>query len=287
MNSKLSLIFSCLRDAGIPDEIICKILYEFKGLSNKCASLLRQPIGITEKFIQKGWSFEKIENFWIMKQTDDNDYYFETKTYQRVRMIEKYTNMKRQLWIDWWNKKQDNKTIKQNRFNKCELGDKSIILNLTDYGNTDQKKSLQLLKLKELQVSLHITSNIICDENRMNRFHCRSDTLITNTLDEMTENLYTEEIDSDEEDGVEEILYDRKWGDTMKKSGMYYNVCDKCEGKFPPIFMREEIIYDRPHDFTELISVGDCENYSETLMCLYCLFEEEHESFGAYKDDIF
>ena len=298
--TKIQLLYELFGEHSIPDELVLKILYEFKGLGNKEAPILsNNPCDVWNRgvFKQPHYLFGDIERFWkgSRKLEMNPDCYkphasrikrkhHNKNTMKKVDNQEWLNNIRFKIWNEWWDKKMNYTTI-YNNGNSCIKSWVEDTHNAFDVGHTMAK---DLLFAKHLQVEL--TLFIHNYERYDSEIYKFGYTNVKGLFEDI--NLITDgglEIfgirQGLAEDDYFEILenaIDQEWR-SPKSSRDRCDKCDICNGRFPKFFMKYQSNNRTGRRATNLKSlIYDDDPEEVEKWCSYCSLEDETDPY----DDI-
>lgn len=260
-NCKVSLLYKLFNSAGIPDEIITKILYEFKGLGNN--------ININKSLLSPYFNTTRIGKYIGGNKTDCLD---------NIRTIERHLKVNFENYDLWWIKRTNGKAFSNSFLTRLVKDDYDFKDYLDKY---EIIPTAGLLYTKELQVRLRVWMNwdidTYWDRSKKPSINYNRIFVLLEKLGLNLEKFNFEELD-DPTDKREQLLFLYRTYKTHWEGESEEKFCVYCRNNFPTFFCRKiSAEYDDNYSDSPLQYFND--GRDRTWNCLYCktLFDIERE----------
>lgn len=297
-NNKIELLYSYFNYKGIPDEIVLKILYEFKGISTSSAiDLCNKPYDAWNYNLFNMGLNGDIYKFWKGARNsalNENWYKSSNNNGRSIRRRKHYKDsMKRtdnqefcrsineKVWNKWWYNKMNLTTL----YNSGNSVIKSWVEDTHNPFDVGHRMANELLYAKYLQVRLTLfIHNWERYDSDIYTYAYGDLVRLNEMINEITSwglELYGVKngLDIGDKQEILENAIEMDWK-APKSNRDHTDTCDNCKGKFPLFFMKYKGNYDNRTRATNRFNlIYDSVEEEETSLCSYCSLEEEIDSF--------
>ena len=298
--TKIELLYKLFGEHSIPDELVLKILYEFKGLGNYEAPILsnkpydvwnrgifKEPhyvYGDIERYFRGARELEMNPDRYERRPSQVKRKHHNKETIKKVENQEWLRDIRFKLWNEWWYKKMNY----NDRYNNSFSVIKSWVEDTHNVYDVGHIKAKELLFAKNLQIELTLfIHNLERYDSDVYRFGYTNIKSLFEDINLITDGGLEvfgirQGLAEDDYFDILENAIDQDWRSPKSIRG-HSDKCDICSGRFPLFFMKYKSnnrTGRRAINLKSLIYDDDPEEVEK--WCSYCSLEEETDPY----DDI-